>query len=495
MEGVMADERTSPLNAIHTLMGAIRYRYRLIIFVAVAVLAAGVTYVMRMPDVFKSETQILVNPQRVSDKYVNSIATMDASERLNTLSQQILSSSRLETIMDELHLFPKLRDKVSHDELITRMRKNIGIELKHNAEGLSAFTLSYTGDSAQEVATVANRLAASFISWNLHDREQEAKGTTTFLANELATTKSQLDDLEEQLRSYKMKHLGQLPDQLDANMQTLSRLQVELQANTEAQSRLDREALVTSSLPDTGSQRAAPVSPSSMRQRLTTDKYAAQAELVELRKHYTDSFPDVGRKEAEIRSLDAQIDSLPSDPAPTATADAPTTNPRLQLIRRDRNRLQEEQRKIQGSIGLYQSRIDSAPVREQEIAQLLRDYSTARDHYRALLEKTYSAQMAAQLEQEQQSGNFTMLDQARVPDAPIGPQRIPLLLGALLFSLAAGIGVAVLAETLDNTVKSETELRDCLPDIPLLGTTPGMQSVPMIRRSLPQSRFLLGGQQ
>lgn len=489
----MADEHKSPLNAIYTLLSAIRYRYRLIIFVAVAVLAAGVTYVMQMPDVYRSETQILVNPQRVSDKYVNSIATMDASERLNTLSQQILSSSRLETIMDELHLFSKLRDKVSRDELIARMRKNIGIELKHNSEGLSAFTLSYTGDSAQEVASVANRLAASFISWNLHDREQEAKGTTTFLANELATTKSQLDDLEEQLRSYKMKHLGQLPDQLDANMQTLSRLQVELQANTEAQSRLDREALVTSSLPDTGSQRV-PATSTSVRQKLTADKYAAQAELVELRKHYTDSFPDVGRKEAEIRSLDAQISALPSDPAPSAATEVATANPRLQLISRDRARLQDEQRKIQGSIGLYQSRIDSAPVREQEISQLLRDYSTARDHYRALLEKTYSAQMAAQLEQEQQSGNFTMLDQARVPEAPIGPQRIPLLLGALLFALAAGVGVALLAETLDNTVKSETELRDCLPDIPLLGTTPGMQSVPIIRRGLPQSRFLLGGQ-
>ncbi|SDF30206.1 GumC family protein [Terriglobus roseus] len=495
----MADERkASPLAAVYTLLSAIRYRYRLIIFVAVVVLAAGLTYVMSMPDVYQSSTQILVNPQRVSDKYVNSIATMDASERLNTLSQQILSSSRLETIMDELHLFSNLRDKVSRDELIARMRKNIGIELKHNSEGLSAFTLSYTGDSAQEVATVANRLAASFISWNLHDREQEAKATTTFLANELTTTKSQLDDLEEQLRSYKMKHLGELPDQLDANMQTLSRLQVELQANTEAQSRLDHEALLTSSLPDTSSQRtAAPVTSSSMRQKLTADRYAAQTDLAELHKHYTDSFPDVGRKEAEIRALDAQIAALPADstPAASATADSATsTNPRLQLIHRDRNRLQDEQRKIQSSIGRYQSRIDSAPVHEQEISQLLRDYGTARDHYRSLLEKTYSAQMAAQLEQEQQSGNFTMLDQARVPDAPIGPKRVPLFLGAFFFAIAAGIGVALLAETLDNTVKSENELRDCLPEIPLLGTTPGMKNVPMIRRGLPQSRFLLGGQ-
>jgi uncharacterized protein involved in exopolysaccharide biosynthesis len=133
-------------------------------------------------------------------------------------------------------------------------------------------------------------------------------------------------------------------------------------------------------------------------------------------------------------------------------------------------------------------------VREQEISQLLRDYGTARDHYRSLLEKTYSAQMAAQLEQEQQSGNFTMLDHARVPDAPIGPKRTPLLLGALFAAFAAGLGVGLFAEMLDNTVKSEAELRDSLPEIPLLGTTPGIGNASVIRRVLPPSRFLLGGQ-
>lgn len=489
----MASERTSPLDGIRIVLSAIRYRYRLILFVFAVVLAAASVFIMRMPDVYRSETQILVNPQRVSDKYVSSVVTMDASERLNTLSQQILSSSRLETIMDDLHLFPKLRAKVNRDELIDRMRKNIGIELKKNSEGLSAFTLSYTGESAQEVADVANRLAASFISWNLHDREQEAKGTTTFLANELTTTKAQLDELEEQLRVYKMSHLGELPDQLQANMQTLSRLQVELQSNTEAQSRLDHEALLTSSMPEPIPQRV-PTTSAALRQKLMVDKFTAQSELADLRKHYTESFPDVVTKEAEVQSLNERIASLPVDSTVSGSGDAIAANPRLQLIRRDRSRLQDEQRKIESSIGRYQSRIDSEPVREQEISQLLRDYGTARDHYRSLLEKTYSAQMAAQLEQEQQSGNFTMLDHARVPDAPVGPKRVPLLLGALFAAFAAGMGVGLLAEMLDNTVKSEAELRDSLPEIPLLGSTPGMGNVPVIRRVLAPSRFLLGGQ-
>ncbi|WP_263408485.1 GumC family protein [Terriglobus tenax] len=491
----MAGEHISASDRLHSLFGALKYRLRLILIVFAVVFAAIALYVERMPNVYRARTQILVNPQRVSDKYVSSAVSMGANERLNTLSQQILSSSRLEKILDEFNLFPKLRGQISREELIDRMRKNIAIELKHNSDGLSSFTLSYTGDSAEEVAAVTNKLADSFITWNLHDREQEAQGTTAFLANELGSTKSQLDGFEEQLRSYKMKHLGELPDQMQANMQTLARLQVELQANTEAQSRLDHEALLAASIAEPATQRA-PATGASLRQRLVTERANAQADLLELRKHYTESFPDVVQKQTEIQSLDDRIGKLPNiDASTSASLDSQSSvSPQLQLIRRDRARLVNEQRNIQASINRYQSRVDSSPVREQEISQLLRDYDTARDHYRSLLEKNYSAQMAAQLEHDQQGGSFTMLDYARVPDAPVGPKRMPLLLGAFFLALAAGIAVAFVSELMDSTVKSELELRDALPGIPLLGITPGLAQTSGIRRALAPTRYLLGGQ-
>jgi len=490
----VSDEHTPISVRIPMLFGALKYHLRLILIVLAVVFVGSAIYIQRMPNVYRAQTQILVNPQRVSDKYVSSAVSMGANERLNTLSQQILSSTRLEKILEDFGLFPKLRGKISREELIERMRKNIGIELKHNSDGLSAFTLSYTGDSAEEVAAVANKLADSFITWNLHDREQEAQGTTAFLANELTTTKSQLDGLEEQLRLYKMKHLGELPDQLQANMQALSRLQVELQSNTEAQSRLDHEALLAASMAPEAAPHSQGIAPSA-RQRLLSERQTAQADLSELRKHYTDSFPDVVKKQAEVQALNERIAATPDvDTTAIASDSQPTSNPQLQLIRRDRARLLNEQRNIQMAINRYQSRVDSSPVREQEIAQLLRDYDTARDHYRSLLEKNYSAQMAAQLEHQQQGGSFTMLDYARIPDAPAGPKRVPLLLGAFFLALIAGMGTAFVSEMMDSTVKSELELRDCLPGIPLLGITPCMEQTRGTRRTLTPQRYLLGGQ-
>ncbi len=466
----MAAADPHPLEKAAEWIGALRRHLRLVTAVAVLVFAAGAVYILRMPDVFQAATRILVNPQRVSDKYVSSTDSMDSSARLNTLSQQVLSSTRLQAIVDELNLFPALRRTNGREQVLEIMRKHIAIELKQSADGPSSFTITYTGGSAREVAAVTNRLAASFIDSNLNEREQEAQGTTDFLAKELADTKSQLDGFEEQLRVYKLQHLGELPDQMDANMQTLSRLQLQLQANTEAQSRLDHEAFLAKAEPETvlGSSSAAGPSP---RQQLQARDAQAHHELAELRARYTDEFPDVLSKQEEVRTLDAQLAHLPAAAPAIGIAAAPA-DPRQELIARDRARLAAEQRTIEAQIDSYQARVNSAPIREQEISQLLRDYGTAKDHYRSLLDKTYSAQMATELERRQQGGSFTMLDPARAPDAPTGPDRPALLTGWLLLSLAAGAGAAVLREMTDSSVRSEAELREALPDIPLLGVTP-----------------------
>jgi succinoglycan biosynthesis transport protein ExoP len=465
---------TSPLASALEWWSILRRHLLLCILVAVGAFATACVFIARMPNIYKAETRILVNPQRISDKYVSSAVSMDSTERLNTLSQQVMSSTRLEAIIEDLHLFPSLRKQLGRDQLIEKMRQHITIDLKQNSDGPSSFTLSYTGESAKEVADVTNRLAASFIAWNLRDRAAEAQGTTSFLADELAQSKSKLDSLEEQLRVYKLQHLGELPDQMQANLQTLSRLQIQLQANVEAQSRLDHEAFLAQV--DSNAAIGPSAAPTvSQRQQLVQRASQARHDLAELRGRYTDEFPAVVAKQEQIRALDAQIESTPiatsNSPVPTRAV-SNSNDPQLQLIAHDRTRLTAERHDIEGQIRSYQGRVDSSPVREQEISQLLRDYDTAKEHYKSLLEKTYSAQMSAELEHQQQGGTFTMLDAARVPDLPIGPNRGGLFGGFAFLAIALGIGAGVLRELMDGTVKSERSFSELAPRIPLLGVVP-----------------------
>ena len=445
----------------------------LIAAVSVVTLAIALVFVMRMPNVYRAETRILVNPQRISDKYVSSAVSMDSTERLNTLSQQVMSSTRLQSIMDSLHLFPNLRKRMGRDQLIERMRQHITIDLKQSSDGPSSFTLSYTGESAAEVAAVTNQLAASFIDWNLRDRASEAEGTTSFLSEELAQSKSELDGLEEQLREYKLQHLGELPDQMEANLQTLSRLQIQLQANIESQSHLDRETIIAQTDSATG-RAISPAAAITPHQQLIQHAAQAHRELAELKSRYTDSFPAVVTKQEEVDTLDAQVVHSPSQSTTTSltTTAKASQDPRLQLIEHDRITLANERRKIEADISNYQARVNSTPIREQEISQLLRDYDTAKEHYKSLLEKTYSAQMAAELEHQQEGGTFTMLDPARKPDLPIGPNRIGLIAGFAAFALALGIGAGFLREITDATIKGESNLVLLLPHTPILGLVP-----------------------
>ncbi len=244
----------------------------------------------------------------------------------------------------------------------------------------------------------------------------------------------------------------------------------------EARNHIDQEVLLTSLDPRAESlhlpSSAQPVQPARVRLEI------ARTELTELKKRYTVQHPDVqaqGRLVAELEhDVNAGRSESGSEGHSSPQAEKISSDPRIQVMVQERDHLLASQRATEANIRRIQSRVDAEPVREQEISQLLRDYETAKQHYAVLLEKNYSAQMAAELERKQQGGSFTLLDVARIPDQPVRPKKGALVLGAFLFALFAGIGVGVLLEMNDRTIKSDDELRQLLPHIPVLGLTPSI---------------------
>ncbi len=189
--------------------------YRVWIFLGTVFFSlAGATYIFLLPDHYKASTTILVDPQKVPEKYVSPTVSSDPGQRLNTITQQVLSSSRLQQIIDDMHLYSELQGKISREELIEAMRKDITITVKQgSSSGLSAFTIEYEGRHRQVVAQVANQLAASFIDWNLKNREQQAQDTSDFLAGQLKDAKQNLEEQEAKVSAFKMRHLGEMPEQ------------------------------------------------------------------------------------------------------------------------------------------------------------------------------------------------------------------------------------------------------------------------------------------
>ena len=169
-----------------------RYRWHVLLG-SCALTLIFVIVIARLPNVFEATTTILVNPQQVPEKYVAPAVISDPSARLNTLTQQVLSRTRLQEIIDKFHLYVPLQKSHSPEEIIEGMRHDIAIQVKQGSgPELSTFTITYQGKDADLVATVANELANSFIQWNVHSREMQVSGTQEFLQSELDEARQSL---------------------------------------------------------------------------------------------------------------------------------------------------------------------------------------------------------------------------------------------------------------------------------------------------------------
>jgi len=477
-------ENTNKLMAFwHTVR-----HYRGWIFLGTVILSlVGFAIVLLMPDRYKATTTILVDPQKVSEKYVSPTVNSDPGQRLTTITQQVLSTTRLQQIIDDMHLYPELRGKISREELIDLMRKDITITVKQgSSSGLSAFTIEYEGRQRQQVAQVANQLAASFIEWNVKSREQQSQDTTEFLDAQLKEAKQNLEQQEARLSAFKMRHLGEMPEQQAANMQALTQLQTQFQANADALNRLEVERTLLSrglESPNTGEVKAAPVL--TERAKLEDERRKLRAHLQDLQNRYTSAHPEVVDTASQLQRVEDRLKILPPDPVVAVAQDNTAVTVRLQLLDRESKRLTQEQERITSQMASYRSKVDAVPVREQEMAELNRNYSVSKDHYQSLLDKTFSAGMAADLEKKQQAEHFTILDLAQVPEKPFKHKRGLMFIGAFLGALAMSLGLAYLADMMNSSVKFERELKAMLPaNVPLLAVVPQLQSAADRRSSI-----------
>ena len=212
----------------------------------VLIFTAAILWAALAPRKYQASTLVLVTPQRVPADLVRSTVTAGIIERLNSISQEIMSRTRLEQIIDELKLYQGEQKTMKREEVVELMRKNIKVELpKRTAETAGYFNVSYTGEDPRIVTLVANKLASLFIEENLKQREQQAVGTTEFLTNELASTKEKLEAQGQTLADYKRRNMGSLPEQRDTNIKILEQLQLQAQRNEESTRALeDRKLLI-----------------------------------------------------------------------------------------------------------------------------------------------------------------------------------------------------------------------------------------------------------
>src|ERR1035441_9825927 len=208
--------------------------------------AAGAAGGYKWPATYFAEALILVDSQKIPDKFVASTVSTDLQDRIATISQRILSSTSLKKIIEQFDLYREERKTLFEEDILEMMRKDYSISFVKGWIGNrpGAFRIGFRGTTPTIVAQVANELANLYVSDNLKTREDQAAGTSDFLENQLQETKKQLDQLEASVSAYKIAHNGELPQQESVLSGALSRLQVQLEANRDAINRAQDSKLM-----------------------------------------------------------------------------------------------------------------------------------------------------------------------------------------------------------------------------------------------------------
>jgi succinoglycan biosynthesis transport protein ExoP len=483
------------------------HRKWLVLGVTLGVSAATMIYSHYLPNIYTSETLILVDPQKVPDAYVKSTVTGDVRNRLSTLSQQILSATRLQKIIDTLNLYPEDRKKLAREDVITHMRSDISVQVVSDFGAtldLQAFRIGYSGKDARLVAQVTNELASLFIEENLKAREQQATGTTEFLGNQLQETRKDLEQQEAKLKDYKLKHVGEMPEQQTADLQILGQLQSQLQLEGDALSRAESQKMVLQSmmsqsstvvdLDDAGQTRAPKAAdtkaaePAKQAAAAATALTRDKAQLADLLAKYTPDHPTVRKLRKQIEQEEA-VEALraagvaaaaataaqnqppvvaadPTPPPPPVRAPVPQPsnhiNPVIQseltVLDADVSKHKDEVTRLSKAVAGYQAKLAAIPIREQEITQLVRDYEISKAHYSRLLGQDLSAETATQLEIRQKGEKFEVLDPGQVAERPSSPKRAIINAGGSIGGLILGILLAVGTEFLGISITSSEDL-------------------------------------
>jgi len=447
-------------SAVDIALGIVKRRMWSGIAVFVTTLSLAIPIAMFLPDVYRGVTTVLIENQDASAAFARG-AVPELETRMMTIQQELLSRTRLSRLIKELNLYPSWRRHATMEAVVEKMRRDIHVELARTDRGRPTtigLKISYIGLDPKSSAAVPNALAQLYVDENTRMREGQTTEMARFLKTQLDDSRAQVDIQEHRVNEFKQAHGGELPEQVSINMIGLERLNQRLRQNADDQQKVrDRQ------------QRAAGITTSD------TDLdpvQALKAKLADLQSRYTDQHPDVIRAKAQLADLEREVAAKPA--TPRRAVHVPTTDLDNELAT-----LKREEARLRADIAESERRIQTAPTVSQQLEQVERDYSSAKESYTTILKRFEEAQLADSMERTKSAESFRILDPAVLPAFPAAPNRMRLLILACFLAISAGIGTMILFEQLDTSFHSVGDLRQ-FTSVPVLASIPYVYTRPTI---------------
>jgi len=479
----MEERRFHPLDYVGVLQ---RRKWWFIVPLALCV-GIGTALALTLPRQYLSEAQIGIADSTLSPELLRGVQSVDIKERQRAVSQQLLSRTVLERVVREENLRPNRPVEETAAVLRSVVEDNIVVpqpigRMGSSKDGVDSFNLGYVDNSPDRAQRIANRLAVVFVEENSKIKTQRAENTSEVLSQQLRTSQENLNRLQEQLRVKKQANMGRLPDQMNANLQMVNGLRQQHESlSLQLRAEQDRLTMVEGQIEQMkqgGGGAGLTSSGAAAIQGAHSRINQLQQQLTQYRAlGYTDQHPDIIQTMAELavaqRELTSARQQTPAGSTDTLAAD-PTYRQKMAERETARLRVATLQRQIAqalSQIGSFQSRVEAAPLVEQELSSLQQDYDLERLRYADLSTKHQNAVMAEDLARKQGGERFVVLNPAYLPTRPFKPDILRLMLMAAGLGFALGVGGVIGREFMDRSVHDARALQTEF-EVPVLGEIP-----------------------
>lgn len=459
-------------TVIESIGAILKRRWRLAVGTFALILAASASFIYSLPPIYRATATILIDPGVTGSSAAN--PQIAEHSQLDSVTEEVLSRARLESIIAQFNLYPRLRTKASGEVVLGRMRKDIDVNRKQREQQAwgqdrtFAITVTYQGWNPQTVAQVTNALVSSYVNESNRLRTRQTSDALVSLRTQMAEIKQKLDAQEQKILAFKNAHAGELPEQQQANLLELQQLNSQLQQNTRDQARFTNGGAASGGeIADSG----------------TATLSQLEQEEIRLRARYTDKYPDVVRIRSQIEALKReQAHRSGGKPVSRTGSEDAALVSMPDSYKVEAARLQKE-------IALYRQRLKNLPLRQQQLNTLMQGYDETNAVYSSLV-KRYEETRLSQAGSVSDS-QYRILEPAVPPRDPTGPNQFRLLFMALALCIALTAGLVVLAEQLDMSFHNIDELRN-FTRVPVLASIPIISTHDdVIRRRLRLGGFLV----
>ena len=450
--------------------------------------AGGITVAMILPPVYTSSASMLVEPQQIPGDLAQTTVPVDPYEQAQIIEQRLMTRANLLALAKRIGMYdddPEITANAMVSDIATHIAF-IGFvpdaTRAPNTPGATIIGVSFTAPTGEYANKGANELVNLVLEENVKLRTGRANDTLEFFQSEVDRLSAALESQSDKITKFKTENFDSLPDSLAErrNQQILEQQRL-IDLEREESDLKNQRATAVWVFQQTGrSATAGALSPEE--QQLD----ALQNQLVQQRTIYAPGSPRIRMLESQLAGLQKLVDEQrasrtvpgadgqPAPPASQLDVELAPIDARLNFIAQDKATIEKTLDDLNKSI-------QATPATEQVLAGLERELTNTQNQYNAAVANVGQAQVGERIEVLSKGERFSLIEQPNMPRLPSSPNRKLIAAAGMLGGLGAGLGLILLMEMLNHSIRRPVELTARLGIEPF-ATVPYIRTPGEVRR-------------